>query len=46
MKLTKNQDIDDSDFLEDDEMEDENTCECGNYKNSNRKMCDSCLFTN
>ena len=28
------------------EMEPENTCpECGEYKNSNRKACDSCIFT-
>ena len=28
------------------EMEPENTCpECGEYKNSNRKACDSCIFS-
>jgi hypothetical protein len=42
--LTKNQDWDDCDFTDDDDMEDENTCECGSYKNARRKMCDQCLF--
>ena len=42
----KHNDIDDSDFTDDDDMENENECpECGEYKNKNRKMCDSCMFT-
>lgn len=30
--------------IEDEELEDENECECGMYKNENRKMCDKCLY--
>lgn len=36
----KHGDWDDSDF---DELEGE--CECGNWKNANKKECDSCRFS-
>jgi len=36
-------------MIEDEDVEEmppEHTCECGNYKNTNRKMCDQCLHVN
>lgn len=26
-------------------LESENECECGEFKNKNRKKCDSCLYS-
>jgi uncharacterized OB-fold protein len=44
---TKNNDIDDKDFEDDEKMPFENTCaECGGYKNPKRRLCDNCLFAN
>lgn len=37
-----------NDFIEEEEeLEPENECEdCGQYKNANRKKCDSCIYVN
>jgi len=43
---TRHQDTDDSDFENDEKMDNQNECsKCDNYKNANRKYCDSCMYS-
>ena len=32
--------------IEDEELDPENECECGQYKNESRESCDSCIYVN